>query len=341
VESERRDEDEYDDESDSDFESEVREQDRPRSNEESVPGAKRPRSDTYPAPRRMKSRLDMHCPPQTSSERSLTPVNLSTGARKPSRPPMSTVSSSTREDQIPPANRRVFELAKSFLASLVFTKVPWPATSEAEFDLCDIAWEEALESMSMQMRAVGALKPDEDVHQRPEGPSFNMDAVTRGVVSHLVRSPDSCSLTLAQLRSKISATRGRLVSMARTLVVSLYNLKTGSVLECKLQVAALLHEDSWMGTWRESVDGSPRIVAWYTRPELTALIFAQFFSSPQHLGRQAHLSKFWEKRVTPELLALTAASLQCALTDYETGQKKTPPNDFKREIYAGTTPGFF
>ena len=90
-----------------------------------------------------------------------------------------------------------------------------------------------------------------------------------------------------------------------------------------------------MGTWSDSQDGSHRIVAWYTRPELPALIFAHFFASQQHLGRQAHLGKYWVTRVTPELLALTAAALRCALTDYETGQRITPPNDFKREIYAG------
>ena len=117
-------------------------------------------------------------------------------------------------------------------------------------------------------------------------------------------------------------------------MVSLYTLNIATQLTCKVQVASLLHEDSWMGTWTERGDGSPKIVAWYTRRELPSLIFAHFFASQQHLGRQAHLAKYWEMRVTPELLALTAAALRCALTDYETGQRANPPNDFKREIYA-------
>jgi len=145
------------------------------------------------------------------------------------------------------------------------------------------------------MRAIGALEPEDHIHNLPDGPSRAIDSISRGLVSF--RIPTTIMTNLEHriyLRTKISATRGLLVSAARTHVVSLYTLNIATQLTCKVQVASLLHEDSWMGTWTARGDGSPKIVAWYTRRELPSLTFAHFFASQQHLGRQAHLAKYWE-----------------------------------------------
>ena len=45
------------------------------------------------------------------------------------------------EAQTPYADRRIFDLAKPILASMVYLNIPWPASIQAEAALCDEAWQ--------------------------------------------------------------------------------------------------------------------------------------------------------------------------------------------------------
>ena len=160
---------------------------------EQVISSKRARSDTVPSSTatRKKSRQELRVPPVPvltslglSTSRRAAPAALSTSMR--ASPPIEETSipaSLTREIKVPARQSRLFEISKSFLSSLVFTKVPWPATTEAELDLCDTAWTEARDSMTIQMRALGALKPDQHVYNLPAGPSMAIDSISRGLVS--------------------------------------------------------------------------------------------------------------------------------------------------------------
>jgi hypothetical protein len=84
---------------------------------------------------------------------------------------------------VPLHNKAAFDLAKDFLKSVLYTENPWPASQEDELDICDKAWDEALDAMTVQQRAVGALNGMQHVWERPGGPSEHIDALTRGIVS--------------------------------------------------------------------------------------------------------------------------------------------------------------
>jgi hypothetical protein len=132
-----------------------------------------------PAPTRKKSKQDLHSPALPIPEPVLRQLDLSTSLPVTEE----TLKIPTREITVPARQRRAFDISKSFLASLVFTKVPWPATTEAELDLCKTAWAEACDSMTIQMRAIGALKPEDHIHNLPDGPSRAIDSISRGLVS--------------------------------------------------------------------------------------------------------------------------------------------------------------
>ena len=69
-----------------------------------------------------------------------------------SRPVVNTpsaVSLKATEAQIPYADRRIFDLAKPILASLVYLSIPCPASSQAEAALCNEAWQQAINAQSV------------------------------------------------------------------------------------------------------------------------------------------------------------------------------------------------
>ena len=84
---------------------------------------------------------------------------------------------------MPLHNKAAFDLAKDFLKSVLYTENPWPASQEDELDICDKAWDEALDAMTIQQRAVGALNGMQYVWERPSGPSEHINALTGGIVS--------------------------------------------------------------------------------------------------------------------------------------------------------------
>lgn len=104
----------------------------------------------------------------------------------PSRPVVSTPSTvplKATEAQIPNANRRIFDLAKPILASMLYLTVPWPGSVQAEAALCDEAWLQAINAQSVQLRAVGALERHEHVTVGRDPATWVMDSLTRGIVS--------------------------------------------------------------------------------------------------------------------------------------------------------------
>ena len=106
-----------------------------------------------------------------------------------SRPVVNTpsaVSLKATEAQIPYADRRLFDLAKPILASMVYRSIPWPASIQAEAALCDEAWQQAINAQSVQLRAVGAIEAYDHVATVENNPaSWTMDNITRGIVSFL------------------------------------------------------------------------------------------------------------------------------------------------------------
>ena len=106
-----------------------------------------------------------------------------------SRPVVNTpsaVSLKATEAQIPYADRRIFDLAKPILASMVNPRIPWPASIQAEAVLCDEAWQQAINAQSVQLRAVGAIEAYDHVATVENNPaSWTMDNITRGIVSFL------------------------------------------------------------------------------------------------------------------------------------------------------------
>ena len=86
--------------------------------------------------------------------------------------------------QIPYADRRIFDLAKPILASMVYLNNPWPASIQVEAALCDKAWQQALNIQSMQWRAVRAVEAHNHVATVENNPaSWTMDNITRVIVS--------------------------------------------------------------------------------------------------------------------------------------------------------------
>ena len=104
-----------------------------------------------------------------------------------SRPVVNTPSAvplKATEAQIPYADRRIFNLAKPILASMVYRNIPWPASIQAEAALCDKAWQQALNARSVQLSAVIAIEAHDHVATVENNPaSWTMDNITRVIVS--------------------------------------------------------------------------------------------------------------------------------------------------------------
>jgi len=66
--------------------------------------------------------------------------------------------------------------------------------------------------------------------------------------------------------------------------------------------------------------------------ELLDLIYDQFFFTANSLGRQLTASQFFQP-LTPQMLALVAAAIHCALSEYTTGKKVTVM--FSHDEYQG------
>ena len=128
--------------------------------------------------------------------------------------------------------------------------------------------------------------------------------------------------------------RGRLASSARHHKAGLYKLTISCPLDCQTEVAALLYNHSWIGSWNDPYDKQEG-VKWYTRNEVLWLMYHFLFLTLQSYRRQAYLVDMYKERATPSLLALAATALHLALREWAKGIKQIPTLDFQREFFAG------
>jgi len=63
-------------------------------------------------------------------------------------------------------------------------------------------------------------------------------------------------------------------------------------------------------------------ISWFTQMEVLYLIYHQYFFTTNSLGQQPTTSQFFQP-LTPQTLALVAAAIRCALSEYATGKNVT------------------
>jgi hypothetical protein len=108
--------------------------------------------------------------------------------------------------------------------------------------------------------------------------------------------------------------RGRLAKAARRTIVGSYHLDIHSQKDLEYQIAHLLDEDSYM----MNIIGDKK--AWFTRFDILDLIYHIFFFTVNTSGQVPHTAKYFDL-VSPWTLAIAAAAIHCALSDYEHGTK--------------------
>jgi hypothetical protein len=114
---------------------------------------------------------------------------------------------------------------------------------------------------------------------------------------------------------------------ARRTVVRSYQLDLRSETELRIQVKELLFDDAYLSKVVEDKK------SWFTRMEVLDLIYHQFFFTANSLGRQPTTSQYFQP-LAPQTLALVAAAIQCALSEYPSGKKATVM--FSQDEYRGT-----
>ena len=118
--------------------------------------------------------------------------------------------------------------------------------------------------------------------------------------------------------------RGRFAKAARRTVGGSYHFDIRSQEELKYQVTQLLAEDSYM----MKIVGDKK--AWFTRFEILDLIYHIFFFTVNSLGWLPYRAKYFDP-ASPWTLAIAAAAIHFALSDYEHGTKVT--TNFAQEDY--------
>ena len=58
---------------------------------------------------------------------------------------------------MPLHNKAAFNLVIDFLKCILHTQNPWVIFEENELDICNQVWNEALDAMTIQQRAIGML----------------------------------------------------------------------------------------------------------------------------------------------------------------------------------------
>jgi len=112
----------------------------------------------------------------------------------------------------------------------------------------------------------------------------------------------------------------------RTVVCS-YQLDLRSETELQIQVKELRFDNAYLS---QVVDDKK---SWFTRMDVLDLIYHQFFFTANSLGRQPTTSQYFQP-LAPQTLALVAAAIHCALSEYAGGKKATVM--FSQDEYRGT-----
>jgi len=118
-----------------------------------------------------------------------------------------------------------------------------------------------------------------------------------------------------------------LADRAHRTVVRSYRLDAGSETELRIKVKELLFDDAYLS---KVVDDKK---SWFTRMEVLDFIYHQFFFTANSLGRQPTTLQYCQP-LAPQPLALAAAAIHCALSEYTSGKKVTVM--FSQDEYRGT-----
>jgi hypothetical protein len=110
-------------------------------------------------------------------------------------------------------------------------------------------------------------------------------------------------------------------------VVRWYQLDLCSETELQIQVKELLFDYAYLSKVVEDKK------SWFTRMEVLDLIYHQLFFTANSLGRQPTTSQYFQP-LAPQTLAVVAAAIQCALSEYATRKKATFM--FSQDEYRGT-----
>ena len=97
--------------------------------------------------------------------------------------------------------------------------------------------------------------------------------------------------------------------------------------ELRIQVEELLFDDAYLS---KVVDDKK---SWFIGMEVLDPIYHQFVFTANGLGRQPTTSQYFQL-LTPQTLALAAAAIHCALSEYASGKKAT--GMFSQDEYRGT-----
>jgi len=125
----------------------------------------------------------------------------------------------------------------------------------------------------------------------------------------------------------ISTIRGQLADGACQTVVQSYQLHVGSETELRIKVEDLLIDEAYRSMVVDDKN------SWFTRMEVLDLIYHKFFFAANSLGCQPTTSQYFQP-LAPQTLALAAAAIHCALSEYASGKKATVM--FSQDEYRGT-----
>jgi len=101
----------------------------------------------------------------------------------------------------------------------------------------------------------------------------------------------------------------------------------GSETWLQIRVNVLLFDDAYVS---EVVDD---MKSWFTQMEVLDVIYDQFFFTPNSLGRQQTTPQYFQP-LAPQTLALAAAAIHCALSEYASEKKALVM--FSQDEYRGT-----
>ena len=82
------------------------------------------------------------------------------------------------DHNVPHHHKASFEVAKWFVEAILFTKTPWPISSDEKYSMVDEAWQLAIEAQDCQQALAGAPVGAPSVWQLRGGPSLKIDLLT-------------------------------------------------------------------------------------------------------------------------------------------------------------------
>jgi len=86
------------------------------------------------------------------------------------------------DNKVPQHHNATFEVAKRFMEAIVFTKTPWPISSDEKYSMGDEAWKLAIEAQDRQRALAGAPVGTPSVCQLPGGRSLQIDPQTQEAI---------------------------------------------------------------------------------------------------------------------------------------------------------------